>query len=74
MSVPVDGPPAPVTSEVCCFCGQGIGPSHSEHIRLGARWREDGRDCEQSWRAHRSCLLERLHDGVQGEGPFFGDA
>jgi len=61
------------TSDLCCFCGQGIEHTDPERIRIDARWEEGGNEREQSWRAHRRCLLERMHEAVMGEGPFFGD-
>jgi hypothetical protein len=73
MSVPVGGVPGPVESGLCCFCGQSVEQEAPDRIRLGVRWLEDGREREQSWGAHRGCLLERLHEGVKGQGPFFGE-
>ena len=34
---------------------------------------QGGTEREQSWRAHRRCLRERLHEAVLGEGPFFAE-
>ena len=61
------------TSDLCCFCGQGIEHTDPERIRIDACWEEGGNECEQSWRAHRRCLLERLHEAVKGQGRFFSD-
>jgi hypothetical protein len=61
------------TSDVCCFCGQGIEHTDSERIGIDARWEEGGNERQQSWGAHRKCLRERMHEAVMGEGPFFGD-
>ena len=72
MSMPIRTP-AGQSTDVCCFCGRGIEHSDPERVRIAARWQEGGSECEQSWRAHRGCLLERMNDAVLGEGPFFGD-
>jgi len=63
----------PSTAEVCCFCGKSVEHTDSEHIRISARWEEDGNERTQSWGAHHACLLDQMHDGVKGQGPFFGD-
>ena len=73
--MPVDGGPDSAASDVCCFCGRRVddsGGGGGGPIRLSARWMDDGQEHAQSWRAHRRCLAERLHDAVAGAGPFFG--
>jgi hypothetical protein len=61
------------TSNLCCFCGQGIEHTDPERIRIDVRWEDGGNQREQDWRAHRKWLLERLHEAVIGAGPFFVD-
>ncbi len=61
------------TPDLCCFCGRGIEQTDPERIRLDARWEEGGNERGRSWRAHRGCLMERLHEAVRGERPLFGD-
>ena len=63
----------PVTSDLCCFCGESLENSDSERILLSARWLDDGRERTQSWEAHRACLAARMHESSSGTGPFFGD-
>ena len=60
-------------SDLCCFCGQGIEHTDTERIRIDARWEGGGTERRQSWIAHRTCLLERMHEAVTGQGPFFAD-
>lgn len=73
MSMPVNALRGPVTSDVCCFCGQRVEYADPEHIRIGVRWDDGGKERTQSWGAHHACLVERMHDRVKGQGPFFGD-
>ena len=73
MSIPLSALRKPVTSDVCCFCGRRVEHSDPEHIRVDVRWIEGGEERHQSWGAHRACLLERLHEGVKDQAPFFGD-
>jgi hypothetical protein len=73
MAVPGSGLRGPVTSDLCCFCGRRVEHSDSEEIRLSVRWVESGEERDQSWRAHHTCLAERMHEAVKGAGPFFGD-
>jgi hypothetical protein len=72
MSVPGSALRDPVTPDVCCFCGVSVEHSDPQRVRLDARWTSDGTDQHQSWAAHHKCLLERMHEGVMGQGPFFG--
>ena len=61
------------TSDLCCFCGRGIENTDPERTRIDARWEDGGDERHQSWIAHRTCLRERMHDAVIGQGPLFGD-
>jgi hypothetical protein len=70
MSMPIRTAAAQ-TSDLCCFCGQGIEQTHPERIQIDAQWEEGGTKRQQSWGAHRKCLLERMHEAVRGQGPFF---
>lgn len=63
----------PVTSDLCCFCGETVLHSDPGRIRLSVQWVDDGEERTQTWDAHHSCLAERMHDSVNGMGPFFGD-
>jgi hypothetical protein len=45
----------------CCFCGESV-DSDADRMQLSGHWIEDGRERIQEWDAHRTCLLERLHD------------
>jgi hypothetical protein len=73
MSLPVSDSTGPVTSDVCCFCGESLEHANPEYIRIAARWEKDGAERQQSWGAHHGCLLERMHERVKEHGPFFGD-
>jgi hypothetical protein len=74
MSVPLSTSRGPSTADVCCFCGRSVEHSDNEYVRIGVRWiAEGGDERQQSWGAHHACLLERMHEGVKGHGPFFGD-
>ena len=72
MSLPRTASRGSLASELCCFCGRSVDHAESEPIRVSARWDEDGAEREQSWGAHRACLLERMHEQVKGQGPIFG--
>ena len=72
--MPVTTAPQQLTSEICCFCGQVLEHEDPERVRIGVRWERAGDEVEQSWGAHRECLLERLHEQVKGQGPFFDAA
>lgn len=61
----------PVAAEICCFCGREVEQTAGDRIRLSALWIEDDVEHDQAWAAHRSCLVERMHERVKGEGPFF---
>ena len=71
-TMPVNEPRGPVTSDLCCFCGESVEQADAERIRLSARWLEDGQEQTQDWGAHHRCLAERMHPSVSGAGPFFG--
>ncbi len=73
LALPVAAAKAAGSSELCCFCGQSVVSSDAEAIRVAASWRESEIEREQSWRAHRGCLLERMHEHVAGAGPFFDE-
>jgi hypothetical protein len=62
---------APVADDICCFCGDSVGPGDGERIRVTAVWTDLGDEGTQSWGAHRACLATRIHDSVSGAGPFF---
>jgi hypothetical protein len=62
---------APVSDDVCCFCGEIVGPDDSDRIRVTAQWTGVGEERTQSWGAHRACLTERIHASVSGTGSFF---
>ena len=70
--MPVSAPREYETPDICCFCGRAVEPADPDRLRIGARWEQDGSQLEQGWGAHRGCLLERLHEQVKGQGPFFG--
>ena len=71
--MPLDALRGPVTSDICCFCGQSVEHSDSERIRLSVRWQDGGKERTQSWGAHHECVAERMRERVAGTGPFFGD-
>jgi hypothetical protein len=73
MSVPTSASRDPLTADVGCFCGEGVERSDPEHIRLDARWAGDAGERQQSWGAHRRCLVEQMHEAVRGQGAFFDD-
>ena len=71
--MPVSTPREQETSDICCFCGRIVELADPERVRIGVGWGRDGSELEQSWAAHRGCLLERLDEQVKGRGPFFAD-
>jgi hypothetical protein len=71
-SVPVSELRGPVRGELCCFCGESVDHVDPQHIWLTARWKVGGDERNQSWGAHHSCLIERMHSSVTNTGPFFG--
>jgi hypothetical protein len=68
ISLPQQQRRGPVTPESCCFCGEDVG---EDSVEVTVRWLENGQERAQTWRAHRACLAERLHERVRGSGPFF---
>ena len=72
-ALPVSTSKGPVRSDICCFCGESVEHADPEHLRIDARWEQGGDERQQSWGAHQACLLDRMHDRVKGQGPFFGD-
>jgi ribosomal protein L34E len=69
VSVPTSSSRGPAEPDVCCFCGEPVG--HAERVELDARWVAESEERHRSLSAHRSCLLDRLHERVRG--PSFAD-
>jgi hypothetical protein len=57
----------------CFFCG--LARDEEEPVTVAAIWTEDGKQREQYWGAHRSCMIEAMSDFTRKEfgGPFTGD-
>lgn len=72
-TLPIPRMGEPTTSDLCCFCGQTVGHTDPERVRVSVRWIDGSEERQQSWGAHRTCLLNRLHEKVTDRGPFFGD-
>jgi hypothetical protein len=73
-TVPIPARSDPASADSCCFCGQAVAHSDLHRVRVTVRWIDGDQEHEQSWSAHRGCLLERMHPQVQGQGPFSGEA
>ena len=62
-----------VSDGICCFCGRTVEHADPERVGVSVRWIAGDEELQRSWAAHQTCLLERIHDRVKGQGPFFGD-
>ncbi len=72
-TMPVDDLHGQVTADVCCFCGQSVEPADPERISLAVSWIDGGQERTQTWGAHHTCLVERMHPSAANTGPFFAN-
>lgn len=71
VAVPVRATRTAGTPGACCFCGTEVEDAGAERLALEVRWLQEGSEHSQNLSAHRACLLARLHESVQRDGPLF---